>query len=102
MGTRYFCDHCGNTVQKFTELAFGDLNSIIKGMSDRHEAMQQMQALRLQGVGAPGGNVAQGPYAQTPSAKPPINIMKVELCDNCVPIWMERVNNLCKQSDTDV
>lgn len=101
MGTRLYCDHCGNTVRQFTKLAFGDLDSKIKAVNESHDAMQQQMLLRHQGVGGHSGLVTQGPYTSSPPVKPPIGIIKVELCDNCVPIWMKRVEMICKQSDVD-
>lgn len=118
MGTRLYCDHCGNTVTRHNKLGFGDVKTALSKADQRLEDIQSQQTYleaihqakafgdlsvmrrAMQNIGVASGQVQSAP--NSPPAKPSIGIFEVELCDNCVPIWMERVKNLCSQSDTDV
>lgn len=77
MGVRYFCDHCGNTVHQLKRLSYGDCDAEIA-------ASHRASAAFIPSVGI---------HAKA------VTLVRVELCDHCVPIWMERVANLCRQSD---
>ena len=83
MGVRYFCDHCGNTVHEFTKLSYGDFHS---ALHDAYSITHHTITLHQHAV----------PQSKP---KPRVPIADVELCDHCIPIWLERVANLCKQSD---
>ena len=94
MGTRLFCDHCGNTVQKFTIVAYGGLD---EELDYRDNAMRQMVHAQMRAT----QNLANPPPMQAAPAqpKPRVPIIRVELCDRCVEIWMKRAADLCKASD---
>lgn len=98
MGTRLFCDHCGNTVHKFNYVSFGQDNGQ-RDIYDYHDALiryqnQNTPILSQMGIGQYGGHVSLPSLKSYPRTT-------IELCDNCLPIWLKRVENLTRVSDPD-
>ena len=86
MGTRIFCDHCGNTVTQVNRYGFGPMPQYIPDYSNQ-QTIQRIQAQQsLIGI-------------QYQALAPQTPIKDVDLCNTCVPIWMKRVEALCKNSD---
>ncbi len=93
MATRTFCDHCGNTITNQPNImSFGLLHALLQHRAEEQAwAQQAMMAARA-------GHLSGHGMGPRPTA-PDIKIEDVDLCNTCVPIWLERVRNLCKQSD---
>ena len=107
MATRIYCDHCGNSIKNPNVLSYGP----VKIVESYHQ--HQMQAHHFHVIAAQQQNMAQGIASAgqanqampQPLLKPKIlenhPIVDVDLCDHCVPIWMERVRQITAQSDPD-
>lgn len=90
MATRTYCDHCGNTVRNPKVLSFGDVRD-----AQNAEAMSRAQA----GVGGIASLIAQPNAQRNQNTSQSTEVIDVDLCPTCVPIWMERVKKLCEASD---
>lgn len=100
MATRIFCDNCGNTVKEAIEYSYGPYKQIRR---EEHERMTYMQAMagtaRQQTM---QGNLSVGVGLQgSVIPKVTAEMIHVDLCQTCVPIWMSRVRNLTQQSDPE-
>lgn len=114
MGTRRFCDNCGNTIRKVNIFTFGQ-ESTDQDVADYKDALQNMQAIQKVQLayaqnaarnssagslgsyspGSPGVGSSQGAASQLQNYPR----FTVELCDHCGPGWLTRVQNLTKESD---
>lgn len=101
MATRIFCDHCGNTITKPNVFCYGpwsDVQVLAYGGNSGGAAVGSAS-----GGGSGSANWVGGTSNHTyQSVAPVLKLVKVDLCDVCVPIWLERVRNLTKASDPDV
>ncbi len=109
MGTRLYCDQCGNTVQKFNVVEFGQAHPkevIAQYESDKraYEAYCEKRAQQMRYDSDPFKSMmaqaSQGSMPRAPTL-PQYSKTQVELCDHCLPIWLERVKNLTKASDVE-
>jgi hypothetical protein len=91
MGTRQFCDLCGNTVTgALAAYLITETESDFELLKKHyHPALQQVQA--ISGALA-GRQAATGPSKTLKS-------LKVELCPHCAEVWWDRVSRLTKDSD---
>lgn len=103
MGTRLFCDQCGNTVREFKIVSFGrepspeERRKYEQQVTDYQNHMH-MQRLSMYGGGPPPQVMPNMPYPSQPTEYTRI---RVELCDGCLPIWLKRVESLTKESDPE-
>lgn len=92
MATRIYCDHCGNTCRNPNVFYYGPAPLL-------SPSYQNVQAVYVQGGLLGGGGGFNMPNPPTPPAlqnKTSVVIESIDLCDRCVPIWMERVGKLTK------
>lgn len=112
MATRRYCDHCGNTIKTPNVFSYGPFRMIEMYHSQQIQTMQQAVALQHIWQNSQGqrqlGNLAGAnspPPTQGPPAKSHIlekyQTIDVDLCDHCVPLWMERVRQITAQSDPE-
>lgn len=122
MVTKTFCDHCGHVARNHKVLSFGDIQG--KNVTDaRHQIQMQMLAVQnaqaqrnmppYAGGGGGGGIVGgsagmaggsagmAGAYYAPPPSGPEFEIINVDLCQHCVPLWMNRVKAITKASDPE-
>lgn len=83
MATRHYCDHCGNKIKEHNKgiMKFGPFKAI-----EAHQQMIQYGVTNLQIMSSIVKN---------------FEVMEVDLCDACLPIWYSRVRNLTKSSDPE-
>lgn len=103
MGTRRFCDHCGNTCRNPKVYSYGpSANYIMQTTSLAYQnTMAAANAITFTGnamYGSLGGSGGSGAYSPAP---PHISHTDVDLCDTCAPIWLERVRKLTAASDPE-
>lgn len=79
MGVRYFCDHCGNTI------------------SDR-KTMHSAQYGPARYTDDDDDD-DELPRKKSTGLVKPIKRVSIELCTNCLPVWMKRVADLTGKSD---
>lgn len=96
MGTRIFCDNCGNTA-RVTRYFFGAQSVFYEDAQSQILNAQYKVAQASQG----GMSILGGQSGLAQARSSPIipNPTIVELCDHCGPGWLTRVANLTKQSD---
>lgn len=97
MATRTFCDHCGNTCHNPKKFIFGP--QMVRD-SSKEELRQALEMARITGVTDPNG-LKQAMQGIGQQVKPSHPTKVIDLCDTCVPIWLERVDKLCRASDAD-
>jgi hypothetical protein len=101
MATRTFCDHCGSTVRDPKVLSFGDMRSRLARQSEQEGLKAAIAAMRNDlNVGKAYAAAAMQNVNKSPAADL-IPVIDVDLCPRCVPLWLERVRNLCKASDPE-
>lgn len=88
MATRTFCDHCGNTVSFPTKYFYGTHNP--------NNYPQQGNGGLL---GIPQQTLSVMAQAQASSIMH--NVVTVDLCPHCVPIWVKRVEAITAKSDPE-
>ena len=87
MATRQYCDHCGNTVRNPKQFCYGP-----------YPAVNYVQAYVGQQQYAAGSTGILGASAY-PTAIPSPEMVVIDLCDHCIPVWTKRVEMLTKASD---
>lgn len=109
MGTRVFCDLCGNTCPSPAKYSFGcdrprDYDKQVAAQAAAQNALyqQQMSVAQSQNMllGASYGGIAgnagnAGSYA---AVHVPARTV-VDLCQHCEKIWLERVASITRSSD---
>lgn len=104
MGTRVFCDLCGNTCPSPAKYSFGcdRPRDYDKQVAAQNAAYQQMTAAQSHSMllGASYGGIAgiagnAGSYA---AVHVPARTV-VDLCQHCEKIWLERVASITRSSD---
>jgi hypothetical protein len=85
MGTTKFCDQCGTTVSTLHLVAFGLKNDLMPTNGGGFGNTTSVAGIMAQAAA----------NQQSTQAK----LSEVELCDKCLPIWMERVKRLTTASD---
>lgn len=73
------CDHCGNKITKPNKFVFGPWT----GYDDDDEEEERPRK--------------RSPH--TAPIEPKITRIRIDLCNSCVPVWMERVKKLTGASD---
>ncbi len=103
MGTRLYCDQCGNTVHEFKVVSFGQEPSpkeaaeYDKNYEMYRQQIEYAQSMRGLGMGQSLTQVAIHPPKPLPTHKR----TRIELCEGCLPIWLTRAANLTKESDPE-
>lgn len=114
MATRTFCDHCGNTVREPNRFTFGPV-PVYRDEDEAAKMSKQQYAMVIgqAGVGGASGGGGGGSVskliktvqaqqaAQAAPTKPTVQRVNIDLCDNCVPIWMQRVKKLTEPADEE-
>lgn len=115
MGTRRFCDHCGNTCRNPKVYSFGpSANHTMQTTVAMQNAYLATNASNIsfsgvtgmpytvgagQATAGYGGSGGSGTYC--PPSVPAYGHTDVDLCNTCAPIWLERVRKLTTASDPD-
>lgn len=102
MGTRVFCDMCGNTCPSPAKYSFGcdRPRDYDKQVAAQNAAYQQMSVAQSQSmlVGVSYGGIAGISGAPYVGVHVPARTV-VDLCQHCEKIWLERVASITRSSD---
>lgn len=96
MTMRIHCDHCGLQVTQFRKYGYGQL-FIPYPYSPPQQVINTQGGFAAQSNQQSGANQQSGGFA--PATSPVLDCpIAVDLCERCVPIWVERVGKLTLQN----
>lgn len=90
MATRIYCDHCGSTCRSPNVFCYGPVLY--------YQGSNAQTNVGILGVGAGQSYYQISPPPPTPQ-KQAVATKQLDLCDRCVPIWMDRVDKLTKHDE---